>query len=131
MYMLDTNMVSGALRNPRGSVAKRIGRLSSDVLSVSIIVAAELRFGALRRNSKALTARIEGFLARINVLPLESGADAHYAQVRVAFEQAGKPIGANDMLIAAHALALGATLITDKAREFSRLRGLKVENWLR
>jgi tRNA(fMet)-specific endonuclease VapC len=131
MYMLDTNMVSDALRNPQGSVAMRIGQIADDDISVSIIVAGELRFGAKKRGSDKITALVEGFLARTQVLPLESDADSHYADIRVALETAGTPISANDMLIAAHALALDATLVTDNGREFSRIEGLKLENWLR
>jgi len=131
MYMLDTNIVSDALRNPQGPVAMRIRQIADDDISVSIIVAGELRFGAKKRGSDKITALVEGFLARTQVLPLESDADSHYAGIRVALETAGTPISANDMLIAAHALALDATLVTGNAREFSRIEGLKVENWLR
>jgi len=131
MYMLDTNMVSDALRNPQGTVATRIRQIAANDISVSIIVAGELRFGAKKRGSDKITALVEGFLARTQVLPLECDADSHYAGIRVALENAGTPISANDMLIAAHAMALDATLVTDNAREFSRIEDLKVENWLR
>jgi tRNA(fMet)-specific endonuclease VapC len=97
----------------------------------SIIVAAELRFGALKRGSRALAARIESLLERIEVAPLLPPADSVYADLRASLEKNGKPIGANDMFIAAHALALGCTLVTDNVREFSRVKGLAVENWLR
>jgi len=131
MYMLDTNMVSDALRNPQGPVATRIRQIAGDDISVSIIVAGELRFGAKKRGSDKITALVEGFLARTQVLPFESDADSHYASIRVALETAGTPVGANDMLIAAHALALGATLVTDNEREFARIKSLKIENWRR
>jgi tRNA(fMet)-specific endonuclease VapC len=131
MYMLDTNIVSDALRNPNGPVAKRISQIPDDELAVSIVVASELRFGALNRGSKALTALIEGFLLRTAVLPLDEPADAQYAQVRLTLKRQGMPISGNDIFIAAHALALEATLVTDNEREFSRVKGLKVENWLR
>lgn len=131
MYMLDTNAVSEALRNPRGLVAAHIKQIADSDISVSVIVAAELRFGAKKRGSEMITALVEGFLARTQILPLEAGADHYYADVRVALEKAGTPISANDMLIAAHALALDAVLVTDNVREFSRIEGLKVENWVR
>lgn len=131
MYMLDTNVVSEALRNPQGPVATRIRQISDTDLAVSIVVAAELRFGAKKRGSALLTDLVEGFLSRIAILPLEGNADHIYADIRTALEKAGTPIGGNDLLIAAHALALDATLVTDNVREFSRIDGLKLENWQR
>jgi tRNA(fMet)-specific endonuclease VapC len=131
MYMLDTNVVSHALRDPQGPVAMRIRQIAGDDISVSIIVAAELRFGAKKRESKSIADLVEGFLSRTTVLPLKIDADHHYANIRVALEKAGTPISANDMFIAAHALALDATLITANEREFSRIDGLKIENWVR
>lgn len=131
MYMLDTNIVSEALRNPDGTVAMRIRTAPDKDISLSIIVAAELRFGTKKRSSQRITALVEGFLSRTQVLALETDADKHYAEIRATLEKAGTPISANDMLIAAHALALDATLVTGNEREFSRVNGLKVENWLR
>ena len=97
----------------------------------SIIVAAELRFGALKKNSPRLTAQLEAILNAIEVLPLGPPVDVVYGELRVALERGGQPIGANDMLIAAHALSLGYTVVTDNDREFSRIQNLGVENWLR
>ncbi len=131
MYMLDTNVVSDALRNPDGPAAARIRATPDGDISLSIVVAAELRFGAKKRGSAKITALVEGFLARTQVLPLGPDADMHYADIRVAMERAGTPVSANDMLIAAHALALDATLVSDNVREFSRIESLKIENWLR
>jgi tRNA(fMet)-specific endonuclease VapC len=131
MYMLDTNMVSEALRNPRGSVAMRIRQVPDGEIAVSIVVAAELRFGVRKRGSAALTSLVEGFLMRTAILPLECGADDCYAEIRAALEKAGTPIDANDMLIAAHALALNAVLVTDNVSEFARIDGIKLENWIR
>ena len=130
MYMLDTNVVSDALRNPQGLVAMRIRQIADDDISVSIIVASELRFGAKKRGSDKITALVEGFLARTQVLPLESDADSHYASIRVALENAGTPISANDMLIAAQALCHNLVVVTANDTEFSRIRDLEVENWL-
>jgi len=131
MYMLDTNIVSDALRNPGGAVAKRIAKIPNDTICVSIVVAAELRFGAIKRASRTLTHLVEGFLQRTGVQPFAAPADKLYADLRLALEKSGTPISANDMLIAAHALALGATLVTDNEREFARIKSLKIENWLR
>jgi len=78
-----------------------------------------------------LTAQVEGLLSQFDVLPLEPPADATYASLRARLEREGPPIGANDLLIAAHALTLGHTLVTDNERELRRIRQLSVENWLR
>jgi tRNA(fMet)-specific endonuclease VapC len=131
LYLFDTNIVSNAIREPAGTIAKRILALPSADRAVSIVVAAELRFGAAKRASAVLTKKVELFLAEITVMPFEAPADRCYAELRARLEKAGTPIGSNDLLIAAHALALGATLVTDNLREFSRIKSLKVENWLR
>lgn len=129
MYMLDTNIVSQALRDPRGKVAMRIRKLPPQDLAISIIVACELRFGIKKRGSPALSTLVEGFLARIAILPFDGDADQHYADIRTDLENAGTPIGGNDMLIAAQALALDAVLVTANLKEFSRIKGLKLESW--
>lgn len=131
MYLLDTNIVSAILRDPRGAAAAKLHHTPTEDIAVSIIVASELRFGVLKRNSTVLEGLIEGFLLRTQVLPFDEPADRSYAQLRLALEAAGTPIGANDLLIAAHALALDATLVTDNEREFARIKDLKIENWLR
>jgi tRNA(fMet)-specific endonuclease VapC len=99
-------------------------------MCTSIIVAAELRFGAAKAGSPRLLRQIEGMLGSISVLPFEPPADQRYAELRAALERAGAVIGANDMLIAAHALALDCTIVTGDVAEFSRVRRLRVENWL-
>ena len=131
LHFFDTDIASIAIRNPAGAVAKRILALSPAERAISITVAAELRFGAVKRGSQVLSEKIELFLGEIQVLPLEPPADQCYANLRAQLEKAGTPIGGNDMLIAAHALAHDATLVTGNEREFSRIDGLKVENWLR
>lgn len=131
VYLLDTNIVSHLLREPVGPVTERIRTVGLSNIAVSIIVVAELKFGAVKRNSKALTIGIENFLARTPVLPFEAPADDIYGEVRTQLERAGTPIGALETLIAAHALALDATLVTGNEREFSRIKSLKIENWLR
>lgn len=130
-YLLDTDIVSAMLRDPRGPAAKQIARVGVSNIRTSIIVAAELRYGALRKNAAVLTRKIEEFLARVAIEPFNHPADRFYAEIRTELEQAGIPIGRNDTLIAAHALALDCTLITNNEREFSRVQGLKIENWLR
>lgn len=130
-YLLDTNILSDLVRNPRGAVTARIREIGEDRICTSIIVAAELRFGAEKRGSRRLTARLESILNALEVLPFESPADAVYGMIRAQLERAGCLIGGNDMLIAAQALALGHRLVTNNEREFARVEGLAVENWLR
>ena len=129
-YMLDTNIVSDLIRNPQGKVAKRIAKLGEDNICTSIIVAAELRYGCAKSGSKRLLKAVEDLLGEINVLPFEVPADTEYGGIRAKLEAAGKPIGGNDLLIAAHAYATGATIVTANTGEFKRIFGLNVENWL-
>ena len=129
-YMLDTNIISDIIRNPFGTAARRIEQVGHKEICTSIIVAAELRYGSTKKGSPSLLAKIESVLATIPVLPLDVPADGEYGGIRAELEAAGKLIGSNDLLIAAHAHALGMTLVTDNVGEFTRVRGLKVENWL-
>ena len=94
-------------------------------------MAAELRYGATKKDSLRLTAQLEAVLGALEVLALEPPVDAVYGVIRAGLERVGRPIGASDLLIAAHALALGLTVVTDNEREFSRIDGLRIENWLR
>jgi tRNA(fMet)-specific endonuclease VapC len=128
--MLHTNIVSDLIRNPQGRAAKRIAKLGEDNICTSIIVAAELRYGCAKSGSKRLLKAVEDLLGEINVLPFEVPADTEYGGIRAELEAAGKPIGGNDLLIAAHAYATGATIVTANIGEFKRIRGLNVENWL-
>ncbi|MBA2243577.1 MAG: type II toxin-antitoxin system VapC family toxin [Gemmatimonadetes bacterium] len=130
-YLLDTNIVSDLVRSPQGAVARRIEEVGEAEVCTSLIVAAELRYGAAKKASERLTRQVEVVLAALDVLPLEAPADALYGMLRARLEQAGQPIGGNDLLIAAQALALGYTLVTDNEREFSRITELPLENWLR
>jgi tRNA(fMet)-specific endonuclease VapC len=130
-YLLDTNIVSDLVQHPQGRVALRIAQTGDDKVATSIIVACEMRYGASRKKSKRLSAQLETILNALEIIPLESPTDHHYGELRARLELVGKPIGANDMLIAAHALALNYTLVTDNVREFSSVKGLRVENWLR
>jgi tRNA(fMet)-specific endonuclease VapC len=133
-YLLDTNVLSDLIRSPQGVVAQTIASLPAedrDALATSIVVAAELRYGAAKKGSRKLTDRVERLLEAIDVLPLEADADRFYATIRTQLEQVGAVIGGNDLLIGAHALSLGAVLVTDNVREFGRIKGLVVQNWLR
>ena len=128
--MLDTNIISDLIRNPQGRAAKRIAKVGEDNICTSIIVAAELRYGCAKSGSKHLLKAVEDLLGEINVLPFDVPADAEYGAIRSELEAAGKPIGGNDLLIAAHASAIGATIVTANADEFKRIRDLNVENWI-
>jgi len=129
-YLLDTNVISDLVRNPQGKAAQRIAKVGEDNVCTSIIVAAELRYGCAKSGSKRLLRAVENILGEIAVLPLDVPADAEYGCIRSRLEAAGKPIGSNDLLIAAHAHAVGATTVTANADEFKRVKGLSVENWL-
>ncbi len=129
--MLDTNIISDLLRHPDGSAAERIADVGPDAVCVSIITAAELRYGCAKKGSAKLMAHVEAILDSVQVLAFDVPSDAEYGGIRAELEAAGKPIGPNDLLIAAHACAAGAILVTDNTSEFSRVRGLRVENWIR
>jgi tRNA(fMet)-specific endonuclease VapC len=130
-YLLDTNVVSDLIRNPQGRVTEQIRRIGEEKVCTSIIVAAELRYGATRKASPRLTNQVEAVLGAIDILSFEAPADAAYGMIRARLEKAGRPIGGNDLLIAAQVIALGYTLVTANEREFARIQGLTRENWLR
>ena len=130
-FLLDTNIVSDLVRHPRGKISDRISEVGEEDVCTSIVVAAELRYGVTKKNSSQLTAQLEAVLGAIEVLALEAPVDAVYGVIRVGLERIGQPIGANDLLIAAHAMASDLTLVTDNEREFLRIDHLRVENWLR
>jgi len=131
MFLLDTNILSDLIRHPQGVIANRIAVVGEAEIATSIIVASELRYGAERRGSDRLTRQLEAVLSLVPVLPLGDDADMQYGRLRTDLEKRGQPIGGNDMLIAAHALSLGGTLVTDNVRKFERVTGLAIENWLR
>jgi tRNA(fMet)-specific endonuclease VapC len=129
-FLLDTDTVSDLVRNPDGRVARMVAHHGEDTVCTSVVVAAELRFGARKRGSPRLQQQLAIVLGALDVLPLEPPADGHYAELRLVLERAGTPIGPNDMLIAAHALALGLTVVTGNLRAFSRVPALHAENWI-
>jgi tRNA(fMet)-specific endonuclease VapC len=129
-YLLDTDTVSNLVRYPVGVVAARLRALGREDVCTSIIVAAELRFGAARKADRALVAKVETVLERLPVMPFEPPADRAFAEMRAILEKRGMPVGAYDLLIAAHALVLGCVMVTGNERGFSRIEGLRVENWL-
>jgi tRNA(fMet)-specific endonuclease VapC len=130
-FLLDTNILSDLVRHPRGRIFDRIKQVGEQNICSSIVVAAELRYGVAKRGSSRLTMQLETVLDAVDVLTLEQPVDAVYGELRARLERAGQSISANDLLIAAHALALGHTVVTDNEREFSRVVDLRIENWLR
>ena len=129
-YLLDTDIVSALVKKPAGPLADRFARLDPDSFCTSIVVAAELRYGACRKDSAKLTQQVEAVLEGIDILPIETPVDRHYGEIRAALARIGQPIGQNDLFIAAHARALDLILVTGNVGEFSRVPGLRVENWL-
>lgn len=130
-YLLDTNVVSDLVREPAGGVAERIREVGEDRVCTSVIVAAELRYGAVKRNAPRLARQLEAVLGALEVMPFEPPADSVYGDLRCRLERAGRPIGGNDLLIAAHALCLGCTIVSDNVRELARIEDLGCENWRR
>ena len=130
-FLLDTNILSDLVRHPRGRIFDRIKQVGEQNICSSLVVVAELRYGAAKRGSSRLTMQLETVLDAVDVLALEQPVDAVYGELRARLERAGQSIGGNDLLIAAHALALGHTVVTDNEREFSRVVDLRIENWLR
>lgn len=131
MFLLDTDICSYILRERPPSVLKKFKQAEPGGLAVSAITAAELYYGAARSASKKVNqAVIDDFLARLSVLPWSPEAAAEYGALRAALEKSGTSIGGMDMLIAAHALCLSATLVTNNIRHFERVPKLKLTNWV-
>ncbi len=126
---LDTNICSYILRRHPASMIERFTGLDRTQLWLSAVVAAELRFGAVKLASPRFSAAVEAWLAGFDVRPWPVEATHHYAQMRAALERAGQPVGAMDMMIAAHAMAEDSVVVTNNAREFHRVPGLAVEEW--
>ena len=130
-FLLDTNILSSLIRDPQGRIAERIKIVGEQSICTSIVVAAELRYGAAKKASPRLTEQVEAVLGVIEILPLELPVDEIYGSIRTQLELAGTPVGGNDLLIAAHAITLDLTLVSDNEREFARVAGLRIENWLK
>lgn len=126
--MLDTDISSYIIRNRPTALAEKFHR-HADSLCVSVMTAAELRFGAEKAGRPALVGLVESFLERLAILDWTDRGCAYYAKIRWALERSGKPIGNMDLLIASHALAEQAVLVTNNLKHFSHVPGLKVEVW--
>jgi tRNA(fMet)-specific endonuclease VapC len=130
MYLLDTNAFSDIIKGHPKAVAT-YAKLNPDTVKISVISLGEIAFGLSRKNLGARKqARIRALLEDVEALPVASEVAGIYGSIKADLLQRGEPIGGNDFWIAAHALALGATLVTGNLREFKRVPGLKLENWV-
>lgn len=129
-YMLDTNICIYVLKNRPPALRERFNAVAEQ-LCISSITLGELHYGA-EKSARPLenNAALEQFAARLDVLPFGDKAAMHYGQVRAELERAGTPCGPHDMQIGAHARSEGLIIVTNNVREFSRMPGLRVENWL-
>ncbi len=131
-FMLDTDISRYILRDRPAVVGDRLRRVRGADICVSVITEAELQYGVrLAGGENALQREVDDFLRRLDVLLWDSAAAAEYAEIRSDLERRGSPIGNMDLMIAAHARSLGATVVTNNERHFRRVSGLRVENWAR
>lgn len=131
-FLLDADVFSAIARQTSTAAARRLAELESGSVAVSVITAAEINFGLDKRPVGAAVAlRIARLQQVLPVLPLGAHAAPHYGRTRAELERRGTPIGPNDLWLAAHALADDLTVVTGNTRGFTRVPGLKVENWLR
>jgi tRNA(fMet)-specific endonuclease VapC len=129
VYLLDTNIVSLALRGHAPRVVERLRATERDDVAISVVTAMELRFGVAKNPSTRVRTVVEEFLDTIHVLTIDRALEKPYAEIRAALERRGRPIGALDTIIAAHAVAVRAVLVTNNLREFRRVRGLRCQDW--
>ena len=128
-YLLDTNIASYVIKGNIPAVRRRIVQVPMAQLAISAVTEGELRYGTARRpDAERLRTIVDEFLLRMTILPWDSEAAQHYGQIRAALEREGQPMGNLDMMIAAHALALGAVLVTND-QALARIKQLKVEDW--
>jgi tRNA(fMet)-specific endonuclease VapC len=129
LYMLDTDTVSFALRG-HGQVGTRIVDHAPSELCISAITVAELRYGADHRKSTKLHRLIDTFVETVLVAPFDESCAVAFGKLATKLVAKNRPIGSYDTLIAAHAVALGVTLVTNNEKHFSQVDGLKIENWV-
>jgi len=130
-YMLDTDMCSYIIKEHPESVHQRFQKLAMEQLCISVITYAELVYGVERSSSKRVNRPIiEDFARHLDVVDWDTEAADHYGVIRAELEAAGTPIGAMDMMISAHAKSLKAVLVTNNQKHFTKVKGLKIENWI-
>ena len=128
LFMLDTDISSYIIRRRPASLVEHFER-HADAICLSVITAAELRFGVEKSKSAKLADLVENYLERLSILDWTNAVTPHYARIRAALERLGKPIGNADLMIAAHAVSEGATVVTNNVRHFAHVPGLKVQEW--
>jgi len=128
-FLLDTNTVSFYIRRSSPALERRLRRTSAADVALSVVTEMELRYGLARNPRLRIAPLVEEFLAGTTILPLTSEVARVYGRIRAELEVAGKPIGPLDLMIAAQAVALRATLVTNNTKEFRRIRGLRCEDW--
>ncbi len=130
MYLLDSDVCVAVMRQRLPVLAERVGAFPQGALKTSVVTAFELEFGARRSREPEQAAMVlRTFLENLQILPFDLSAALHAGQIRAELVAGGNTIGAYDLLIAGHARSAGATLVTGNVREFSRVRGLSIENW--
>ena len=130
-YLLDTNTVSFIIKGHPSRVRQRLQNVALEHIAISVITEAELRFGAAKKSgARNLKTAVDEFLRRIPILAWDSAAAQHYADLCVLLEKSGRPVANLDLMIAAHALAVGAILVTNDAT-LLRIRQLHSEDWTR
>ncbi len=130
-YLLDTNTASYAIKGNVPRVRERLLKIPTTDVAISVITEAELRFSVSRfDNGKRLAVAVEEFLKYVDIYPWTSAAAREYAELRAFVEREGRPMGNLDLMIAAHAVALGTVLVSSD-RVFRRVKGLTIEDWAR
>ncbi|MFN8095042.1 MAG: type II toxin-antitoxin system VapC family toxin [Vicinamibacteria bacterium] len=128
-YLLDTNVVSFHIRGSSAALQGRLRRIKAASVALSVVTEMEIRFGLARNPGLRIAPLVEQFLDAMTILPLDSDVARAYGRIRSELETEGRPIGPLDTMIAAHAVSVGATLVTNDVREFRRVRGLRVADW--
>jgi len=131
LYILDTDTCSYIIRERPISVLERFRKLAMEQICISSVTYAELLYGVARSSSKRINRPIvDDFVRHLDVIDWDTGAAEQYGQIRADLEARGEPVGAMDMMIAAHAKSIKAVLVTNNQKHFARIKGLKVENWV-
>ena len=130
LYLLDTDTCSYAMRGASGALDARLASAKPNEIAISAVTRGELMFGLERRGKpQALSRLVHDLLGRIAVMPWDAAAADHFARLRAVLERSGTPIGVMDTMIAGHALALNAILVTNNQKHFQKVLVLRVENW--
>ncbi|MCL5077469.1 MAG: type II toxin-antitoxin system VapC family toxin [Actinobacteria bacterium] len=130
IYLLDTNICIYIINAKPFHVLEKFRQQEPGTIALSTVSAAELAYGVIKSGSERNQRALQMFFAPLEILSFDERAVWRYGVVRASLEQSGQPIGALDTMIAAHALSIDATLVTNNEREFRRVRGLKIENWV-